>query len=199
MSPNESDSLEEYWDDLRPRQLVKTEWPSTLEASLDVACEKALENMKRAMQIHLRNLPEQDHGWIEQIADRGMRGLKDIWLNELATKDTAGLIEFILQGQGNRLTSYEMRAFIHALPRTLLARICASTFHTANGVHALMGLEVARRDHLVSDYTITYEKGRTRVDFEHPTEGGIRFYLDEGFDIIEDRMQHVEDLEDIPF
>jgi len=180
---HEDEDLEEYWNELRPKPLVQAEWPSSLEAALDMACEQTLYDLKNSMRHYL---VENEVMMAHYTLDRGVRGLKTNWLNELAGKNATGLIEFILRDAG--LTPREMRDFVQALPRSLLNKICASTFNTANGIHALMGVEVARREYNLRNYSLTREGGRIRVNFTREGEE-VTFYLDEGFDLIEERLQ----------
>ena len=196
------EELEEYWEALRPKPLIQvvSDRPSELSDILDLVCEQTIHNVRNSLEMYLRPLTEQDHRMVEEIVARALRSLKTNWLKELEDKDLSGLIEFILQGQS--LKPSEMREFLHALPRSLLARICDSTLHTATGIHALMGVEVARRDHIISDYRIVQDKRRIRVTFTPSTGEVVVFHLDESFELIEDRLQCLDDLRDenyVPF
>jgi hypothetical protein len=181
--------LEEYWDTLRPKPLVKRidDKPSELGAVLELVCEKTLYDVQTSLGMYLQEIDFHNRRMIEEIVARGIRSLKANWLKELEGKDLSGLIEFILQGQP--LSVVEITEFVHVLPRSLLSRICASTLHTANGIHALMGIEAARRDHTISGYTVRREQDRIRVDFSPQSGDDVTFYLDEDFELIEERFQ----------
>jgi hypothetical protein len=193
--PADNVDLEEYWDTLRPKPLVKRidDKPSKLGAVLELVCEKTLYDVHTSLGMYLQEVDFHNRRMIEDTVARGIRSLKTNWLKELEGKDLSGLIEFILQGQ--RLGGAEMTEFVHALPRSLLSRICASTLNTANGIHALMGVEAARRDHTISGYTVRREQDRIRVDFRTRPGDDVTFYLDEDFELIEERCRVSGELE----
>jgi hypothetical protein len=196
----QDEELEEYWDTLRSKPMVQVvpDRPSELSAVLDLICEQTVFDVRNSLEMYLRNLTEQDQRAVNTIVARGLRSLKTNWLKELEGKNLTGLIEFILQGAN--LSPTVMMSFIQALPLELLRDICSSTLNTANGVHALMGVEVARRQNILHRYTIGREGGRIRVEFQPYPREDVIFYLDESFELIEERLQVLDrPEEDIPF
>lgn len=179
MAPGpEEDDLETYWNDLRKGQpeikLAGNDLPSILE----VATARTTSDL-REWRKKLPGTP----GLEELVA----KGIETFW-HHLTTDtkrfDIVGLIEIILSVQG--LPAPELKAFVRALPRTLLERIVQSDLGvTAGGIHALLSLEVLFRDDRESDYTLTtIQTGGIEVTVRpRNREGELRFRLDESFSL----------------
>jgi hypothetical protein len=117
---------------------------------------------------------------LADIATKGVELFMEQWLEILRSRDLAGLIEVVLEGQ--QLSPDEMKGFLRALPQSLLNRVVDSAFGTVTGVHALIAFEIHRRRLGISDYTLSKEGERTGVRFFDPqSRKEIEFFLDEAF------------------
>lgn len=101
------------------------------------------------------------------------------WTDNLRNQDTAGLIEIVLERQN--LSNSELQGFVQALPLTLLGKISKSGLGGGSGIHALMALEVARRNGQVA-YVIRKIGERVRVDATNE-QGAFQFYIDDDIDV----------------
>ena len=178
----EEDDLESYWADLRepPPQisLSRNDLPSILEAAT------------AKTQADILVLLRKNNGEVltpDLFSSLIAKGTQLFW-HHMTTGakaiDTVGLIEVILSVQN--LPAVEMKAFIRALPRTLLERIVQSELGaTAGGIHALLSLEVLYRDGRENDYALTSVAGGTEVRLTpraRPNEQ-LQFRLDESFSL----------------
>lgn len=184
MADDELD-LEEAWQDVRPTHLIQVvkKDPLDLKTALDVAAEKALFKLKPEFDKHSgENFTSE---LMSQLITKGVRTFLDCWFDELKSYDLAGLVEIILEGQN--MTTDELQDFVRAIPQSLLERICASSIGaTATGVHALMGVENARRTGRLGpdDYTLKRDlDGVLKVSFLDREGQRIEVRLDEHFDV----------------
>lgn len=181
--------FEEDWGDVSssakrpPLRLTKR---GDVLAALEDACEKAGKDLRADFSEFTGQqlTPEMLSAMVSKTVTLFMTH----WVKSLQDYNLAGLIEIILDGQG--LDPAEMKAFIRAMPRSLIGKICDSEIGTWTGVHALMGVEFAYRSgRLVEDYQMGRDPGSAdRVFFEfrprtapNPEDNGksVRLYLDE--------------------
>lgn len=177
-----SDDLEEYWDLVRVKSPIRRidDKGSDIDGQLELACEKAIFDLKQKFDS-IKGQPLTVELFSEVIS-QGVRFFMQHWLEGLKSKNVAGLIEIVLEGQKD-MSPAEMQAFVRALPQTLLEKVCKSGLGTANGIHALIGVESARRTGEVREYTIGRDGPRVWVKFENVAGEEIHFFLDEPFDM----------------
>ncbi len=181
--------LESYWKDIRdlPRIEVNSGKASDLEGALELASEKTLFDLQVELRKHQDMVVTTD--LLAELVTLGIRTFMRHWYQGLKEQDLSGLIEIVLEGQRD-MSPRDMAGFIRALPSTLLERIVQSVAGSATGIHALMAIEMARRNGKLNGYRIDKESGRIYVEFDHTSEQvqTIRFYLDESFRVIERRL-----------
>jgi len=177
-----SDELEDCWDLVRVKFPIRrvSDKASDIDGQLELACEKAIFDLKRDFEKHSGQVLT--HELFGQMITQGVRLFMKHWLEGLQSKNVAGLIEIVLEGQKD-MTPAEMQAFVRALPETLLQKVCKSGLGTANGIHALIGVEHARRRGEVREYTLGRDGFRLWVKFENVTGDEVHFFLDEPFDM----------------
>lgn len=177
-----SDELEDYWDLVRVKSPIRrvSDKASDIEGQLELACEKAIFDLKQKFDKHRDEKLTQE--LLGEMIAQGVRLFMKHWLEGLRSKNVAGLIEIVLEGQKD-LTPAEMQAFVRALPQSLLQKVCESGLGTANGVHALIGVEHARRRGEVREYTLGRDGFRLWVKFENAAGNEVHFFLDEPFEM----------------
>ena len=195
---SDEDTLESFWQDLHPvrprggvdpRQQRKS---TDLDASLKLACEKATHELTQQfadLDGQLLTLEILGH-----VISTGVKIFMAKWREGLKEQDLACLIEIVLEGQSLPLN--ELQGFVRALPSPLLERIAKSALgRKATGTHGLMALEHAQRTGLLNDYVLGQDSGKLYAEFTHPRSPGepggerIRFYLDDEFEVPQDRLQ----------
>lgn len=131
--------------------------------------EKTLEQAtKRAVfRISEENLTLDVHNpeSVSNTLSRVVRIFLDTWFRELRQRDTAGLVEHVIEGQG--LTPEEVKGFVRALPESFLNKVMASSGIQQNGYHLLFALEKHCRDQIITDYSVGTKNGRLYVEFTH--------------------------------
>lgn len=177
-----SDELEDYWDLVRVKSPIRrvSDKASDIEGQLELACEKAIFDLKQKFDKHRGAKLTQE--LLGEMIAQGVRLFMKHWLEGLRSKNVAGLIEIVLEGQKD-LSPAEMQAFVRALPQSLLQKVCESGLGTANGVHALIGVEHARRRGEVREYTLGRDGFRLWVKFENTAGNEVHFFLDEPFEM----------------
>lgn len=176
-----AEELEDYWDDIRatsPLRIVKND----LDGQLQLAAEKAAFDLAREFDEHAgKTLTGELFG---KMVAMGVRQFMKHWREGLKSHDLAGLIEIVLEGQD--LSPDELQGFVQALPASLLKRVAASAVGTANGLHGLMGVEVARRDGDVIAWSFVKDSTRRdtlKVRFTDKRERVMDFFLDDPFEL----------------
>lgn len=146
--------LESDWADLRPPgsnliQIARNDLPGLMAM--------ALAQTQHDLLMYLQKRPGSETMTPEALSEFVATGVQLFW--DHLTKgargvDTIGLIEIILSAQG--IPATELKIFMRGLPRTLLNRILESALGAqAEGIHALLALEVLVRDGRENDYTLT--------------------------------------------
>jgi len=198
MTSPDDDTLESFWQDLRPVNLaprqpeeglikVHSGRVTDLDASLEMACAKATQELGTLFARH-RGV-SMTHELLAEVVATGVKVFMEKWREGLKGADLAGLVEIVLEGQN--LPLEELRGFVRALPTPLLERVAKSALGTASGTHGLMAIEHARRNGSLRDYTLGQDSGKLYAEFTHPREPGgqegetIRFYLDDEFHVPE--------------
>lgn len=115
----------------------------------------------------------------EEITSKATHILLTQWEDALKKEDLAGLLLFILEGMN--LSPTEIKGFLRALPPPILRRVLNSVVGKANGLHALVSLEICYRLEGTTDYTLhqTDEK-QLYVVVPHKDEE-ITLWLDDHF------------------
>lgn len=173
--------FEEDWGDLKGglKPVIRLTKGSDLLSALEDACQAGAADLRVSFEAH-RGKPVTTELMGEMIT-QAVPLFMEQWVAALKGKNLSGLIEIILDGQG--LEPAEMKAFIRAIPESLIRRICSSEVGTWTGVHALMGVEKAFRDRrLTEDYRLERDSGSGgRIFFEFTPKGGqnVRLFLDE--------------------
>jgi hypothetical protein len=186
MADDNDTDLEDVWEDVRPPQLVQIvrNRPLDMQAALEVASEKAIFQLRPKLKKYDGEILDSE--LLGVMVTEGVKTFLDCWYGELKSYDLAGLVEIVLDSQN--LTVDELTAFIKALPTSLLERICASSVGAqATGVHALMGVESARRTGHLSDYKVKRDiDGVLAVSFKDPNGKTVEVRLDEHFNVSEE-------------
>jgi hypothetical protein len=180
---DDADDLEECWREIRPQpnvQIITTQ-PSRLRDALELACETtAFDLAQECRDLHGKLLTPEDLG---TIVSKAVRLFMTRWYEGLRSQNLAGLIEIVLEGQD--LSPSEMTAFVRALPTKLIEKIADSAVGSGTGVHGLMGVEHARRNGALRDYSIGRDPGsdnRVYVRFRRG-DRDVEFFLDEHFEL----------------
>ncbi len=174
--------LQECWKELRPQSPITlvTTRASDLQSQLAIVAAKTTFELTKYANDKHTNRPFTGE-LLADVAAKGVEIFMRKWFEHLRSQDLAGLIEVVLEGQ--HLSPNEMKGFLTALPEGLLERIQKASIGTVTGVHALIAFELHRRKRSITDYTLTKEGQRTRVEFRDPGRGvPISFYLDEAFE-----------------
>lgn len=118
---------------------------------------------------------------LEEITAQVIQTFLKNWLGDLRKKDFSYLLGFILEGQN--LPVVELKAFMQALPQTLLKKMVGAYPDTANGVYGLAAIELNRRDGILESYELQRDSdGHLRVTFyDRRTRQDISFTLNESF------------------
>jgi len=118
---------------------------------------------------------------LSAIATQAVRLFMVNWQKVIQNKNLTGLIEIVLEKQA--LPPEELEAFVRALPDALLNRVLCSAVGTVNGVHALLSIEMGRREGALEKYTIHQtSENRVFVKVLHANNEEITFWLDEIFE-----------------
>lgn len=181
MAPADEDDLETYWSELRrdPPQikLARNDLPGLME--------QATAKTAYELQAWLAKRPSRGGSDVTEMVAHAVHVFWANLTTGLKGIDTVGLIEVILSTQN--LPAAELKAFVRALPRTLLERIVQSDLGaTAGGIHALLSLEVLFRDGREADYQLTaLPSGGVEVSVQPRNQrvGELRFRLDESFSL----------------
>lgn len=186
MSITSFDDFADYWADLRPEIRVRPTQKATVESDLEAVSASTLKKLTE----HL--VPLQGHPLttelLAQTVVTGLRMFMSEWYENQRKHDLGVLLEIILDGQKD-LPIEEIRGFIQALPRRLIDRILKELRGQATGLHALLSLEVRRRDGLLRDYTLSYDADKRVVvtfvpmDNQNPNRDAITFTLREIFSV----------------
>lgn len=177
-----SNDLEECWALVRAHSPIRrvSNKPSNIEGQLELACEKAIHDLTQEFQDRKGQLVSLE--LLSDMVAHGIRAFMKHWLDGLRNQNLAGLIEIVLEGQKD-MSPDEMMGFMRGIPTTLLEKIATSGLGTASGIHALIGVESARRRGEVRRYKIARDGFRVYVKFENVAGDEIQFYLDEPFEV----------------
>jgi len=179
---DDDDDLESYWKDIRRQPVVVTasDRPGDLQGQLLLASEKA--GFDLAHKFKDFNGQPITPELMAKIVAEGIRSFMDKWYEGLRKQNLSGLVEIVLEGQGNHLTPEEMQAFVQALPVTLIDKIVDSAMGSATGIHALIALEKHRRLGRAA-YRIQKVGAAVQVSFTSPEGQEVTFGLYEAFDL----------------
>jgi hypothetical protein len=176
--------FESFWNRLRPPRTAETEvrgkgWD--LRAAIARAGKKADAQLAE-------KFVDLDPALVSRVATASVQCFLEAWYDELHHGDTASLIGVVLEGRD--LTVEELKAFLTALPATLLQRICDAPSPWASGLQALLAIENERRRRLSPDYLLSRDPldGKLVVTFYPPQAHGaaVVFKLDETFEGVPD-------------
>lgn len=174
----EWDELQEAWKAVRPPPIIQvvSNRPSDLLSQLTLVAAETTFELKKVFKKYDGQSLTSD--LLAEVASKGVEVFMRRWFQHLKSHDLAGLIEIVLDGQ--QLSPNEMKGFLQALPDSLVQRIIDSSVGTVTGVHALMAFESHRRERHITDYTLTKEGERTKIEFFDPIHRvPVSFYLDE--------------------
>jgi hypothetical protein len=179
---DDDDDLETYWKDIRRHPVVVTasDRPGDLRGQLLLASEKA--GFDLAHKFKEYNGQPVTPELMAMIVAEGIRSFMDKWYDGLRKQNLSGLVEIVLEGQGNHLSPEEMQEFVRALPSSLIMKVVESAMGSATGIHALMALEKHRRVGL-ANYSIAKVGGSVQVRFTGPEGQEVSFGLYEAFDL----------------
>jgi hypothetical protein len=173
----EWNELQEYWKELRPPSpiILVSNRPSDLKSQLAIVAAMTTAELQK---VHRDPGVYATNGDVTSLVSKGIEVFMQKWFEHLKSQDLAGLIEVVLEGQ--QLSPEEMKGFLMALPGSLLERITKASIGTVTGVHALVAFELHRRKRNITDYTLSKEGERTKVEFRDPSrQVPISFYLDD--------------------
>lgn len=180
------DDLEAYWGEIRPEspiKVIRLDKPSRIEDAMAYASETAAHDLATECQ-HFLDQPMTPE-ILGTIVAKGIRLFMERWVKTLRGQDLAGLIEIVLEGQD--LSPHEMKNFVQSLPTRLIQRMAEASIGSGSGtgIHGLIGVEAARREGRVPDYSIGRDPGSdNRVYVRFQREGrDIEFFLDEYFKV----------------
>lgn len=185
----EHDELESYWEDIaaakRSPILVITGRVGDAKGALELASAMTSTIMQRRYPGGGNFIEETIKTFVEQ------------WRMDLLTRGPGGIVELVLEDA--KLTIDELKAFIRALPATLVQRIIdnGAASASAKGIHALMSIEhlwrtqrsAFRRDYLLGrheDGTLMVTVYPARPPAEAQGTGPateVVFRLDDTFDL----------------
>ena len=180
------DDLEDYWGEVRPEspiKVIRLDKPSRIEDAMVYASETTAHDLAKECRQFLNKpiTPE----ILSVIVSKGIRLFMERWVQSLKGQDLAGLIEIVLEGQD--LSPVEMRTFVQSLPTRLIQRMAQASIGSGKGtgIHGLIGVEAARRNGQLPDYSIGRDPGSdNRVYVRFQREGrNVEFFLDEYFDV----------------
>lgn len=178
---SDHDDLEAYWGDIVAAQrgpiIEASDRPGNLKGSLELAAAKAKWDLHRK------------HGNDNAALDDAIQTFIDYWRGDLLARGPGGLIELVLEDY--KLPIEELRAFVKALPSSLLRRIIDSgaASDKAKGIHALMSVEHlwrTQRQAFRQDYSLSRGEDGIMIVVVHPAGEGassVTFRLDETFDL----------------
>lgn len=177
---DDDEDLESYWKDIRRHPVIVTasDRPADLQGQLLLASEKA--GFDLAHKFKEFNGQPVTPELMAKIVAEGIRSFMDKWYEGLRKQNVSGLVEIVLEGQGNQLTPEEMRGFVQALPASLIDKVVESAMGSATGVHALIALEKHRRAGR-ANYDISKVGGSVQVRFTGPEGQEVSFGLYEAF------------------
>lgn len=184
---NEADAdwqdLQESWKELRgPKSPIEiiTNRATDLKSQVTIAAAKASAKLAKYTNDKYNQEPVTGE-LLADVATKGVELFMEQWLDVLKSRDLAGLIEVVLEGQ--QLSPEEMKGFLRSLPDSLLNRIVDSSYGSVTGTHALIAFEKHRRVRGIADYSLFKEGQRTKVSFLDPVRMlQVEFYLDEAFE-----------------
>ncbi len=170
--------FETYWNRLRPPRPAKEEGKGwDLRAAITRAGTKADAELAKMFK------GDGDPQLVARVATASVQCFLEAWYEELQQGDTVSLIGVVLEGRD--LTVEELKAFVQALPASLLQRICDWPTPIASGLQALLAIENERRKKLAPDYLLSRDPldGKLTVKFFPPQAAGqaVTFKLDESF------------------
>jgi hypothetical protein len=173
--------LESYWRRLRPPRPPESKEKQPREWNLREALIRAAVKCDQEMKDRF---PTYDPVVVSRVATAAVQAFLEAWYDELHAGDTVSLIGVVLEGAD--LTVEELKAFVRALPTSLLKRICDFPTPTASGTQALLALEHEYRRHLAPEYQLSRDPndGRLVVSFAPPALLGqvVTFKLEESFE-----------------
>jgi len=188
MSSVEDQDLESYWKELRnqPERKIRLAGKATdfregleaarLKASYDIATKFAA----RAGQPVTVEL-------LGEIIAHGIETFMTHWYEDLRKREPATLVEVVLEGQN--LRPEELKAFVRALPNTLIERILevGAMGSTGSGIHALLAVEAHFRANKGRDYELRRDMLDNKlIVTAYPARlagEALTFKLDETFDL----------------
>ena len=184
MAPTDDpEDLDHYWSDLRPDppqvRVTGNNLPSLREM--------ALAKTNQDIQAWARQSPHliRSEAFVAETVNRTIETFWEHLTRDSKRYDITGLIEIILSVQN--LSALELKAFVRALPRTLLERIVqADLGATAGGIHALLSLDLLFRNAGENDYNLTpLSDGGIQVSLIPRSRPGeiLQFRLDETFSL----------------
>lgn len=173
----EDEDLQSYWDDIRAPRPIRLMGPR-VSNSLELACQKTYGSI--VDEVAKIGSTRIDGPLLGRLISNGIRTFLENWRESLAKEDLSGLVEIVLED--TRLTPTELTEFVRALPESLLTRITESAIGSTTGIHGLMAVEYGRRQGRVTQYTLTKQDDRLKVEFwDRNIPMSIEFFLDEEF------------------
>ncbi len=177
------DLFDRFWRRLRPKPPERDIEPPpgakgwNLRGAITRAARRADAELAEAFKNEDRRL-------VSKVATAAVQVFLEAWYEELRGGDTVSLIGVVLDGRD--LTVEELKAFVAALPASLLQRICDFPGPWAAGLQALLAIEHERRKGNAPDYLLSRDPvdGKLVVTFYPAAAHGqaITFKLDETFE-----------------
>lgn len=184
----EQDELESYWTEVRdlPKITIASGRAANLREVLEVSALKTLASLPNALRDYQDKVLTLEglHGLARVVLDTVLKN----WLRDVGGFDSASLIEVVLAGQSLPLN--ELKAFVRALPETLLNRTVeqGSIGSKGTGIFALLAVEWFFRQNKGRDYELSRDNDGVLLVRTWPAQLNgqpLSFRLDEKFRIDE--------------
>ena len=176
------DQFDRFWKRLRPPRPAELDRPKTWD--LIGALHRAATKADIALRDEFSNL-NLDRVVISRICTLAVQTFLEAWYDELRHGESSHLITIVLEDRD--LSVDELKAFVQALPSSLIERIVRAPSPEASGLQALLAIEKARRDARCGDFSLSRDlvDDKLVVTFNPPEIGGrpLSFKLDERFEL----------------
>lgn len=188
MTTDDDNDYEDAWKAIErhpPKSFIREEWLRDQFASISGETSKELVAFIRDFSTKTTGKPDGlplTSEALSKIVATCVAMFMGKLYQRLKGEELAGLIEIVLEGQN--LPPDELKGFVRALPESLLKKIVESVVGTANGVHALMAIELTHRNgNLSEDYTMHQRSdGRIYISVPQKNNEIVNIYLDDKFE-----------------
>jgi hypothetical protein len=184
----EDNDLESYWAEVRqaPRSItLVTGRVGNVREGLELAALKTSHDLSEKFKASVGKPIDLD--FLTSLVADGVGMFLKHWCEDLRHRDTASLVEVVLEGR--MLPIDELKAFVRALPKTLLDRVLKEGGFgtTGSGIHALLAVEWHFRERSGRDYELRRDPTDDKlVITAYPSSlngAAVTFRLDEKFQL----------------